>query len=79
MEWQMADAKNRFSELMNRALNEGPQRVTRRKEAVIVLAEDEYERMTGTRPDFKEYLRRPVGLDELDLSRDQGLGRDVPL
>jgi len=31
------------------------------------------------RPDFKEYLRRPVELDELDLARDQSLGRDVPL
>jgi antitoxin Phd len=79
MEWQMADAKNRFSELMNRALQEGPQRVRRRKDAVIVLAEEEYERMAGTRPDFKEYLRCPAGLDELDLSRNQSLGRDVPL
>jgi antitoxin Phd len=79
MEWQMADAKNRFSELMNRALQEGPQRVRRRNNAVIVLAEEDYERMAGNRPDFKEYLRRPVGLDELDLSRDQSPGRDVPL
>jgi len=79
VEWQLADAKNRFSELMNRALQEGPQRVRRRQDAVIVLAEEEYERMAGTRPDFKEYLRRPVGLEELDLSRDQSLGRDVPL
>jgi hypothetical protein len=27
--------------------------------------------------DFKEYLRRPVGLDELDLARDESLGREV--
>jgi antitoxin Phd len=79
MEWQLADAKNRFSELMNRALHEGPQRVRRRKDAVIVLAEEEYERLAGTRPDFKEYLMRPVGLNELDLSRDHSPGRDVSL
>ena len=64
---------------MNRALREGPQRVKRRKDAVIVLAEDEYERLAGTRPDFKEYLMQRAGVDELDLSRDQSLGRDVSL
>ena len=26
MEWQLAEAKNRFSEVVNRALSEGPQR-----------------------------------------------------
>jgi prevent-host-death family protein len=79
MEWQLADAKNRLSEVVNRALHDGPQRIRRRNEAVIVMAEVEYERMAGTRPGFKEYLRHPAGLDELDLSRDQSLGRDVPL
>ena len=29
MEWQLADAKNRFSELVNQALHVGPQRVRR--------------------------------------------------
>ncbi len=79
MDWLLAEAKNRFSELMNLALHEGPQRVQRRKEAVIVLAEEEYERLTGRRPDFKEYLLRQVGLDELDLSRDRSSDRDVSL
>lgn len=79
MDWQIAEAKNKFSELMNRAVTEGPQRVRRRNDAVIMLAEGEYDRLTGTRPDFKEYLTRRVGLDELDLSRDQSPGRDVSL
>ena len=35
MEWQLADAKNRFSELVNQALRVGPQRVRRRNEAVM--------------------------------------------
>jgi len=79
MEWQMADAKNRFSEVMNRALREGPQRVSRRKESVIVLAEDEYQRLAGTRPDFKEYLMQGESLDGVNLARDQSPGRDVSL
>jgi antitoxin Phd len=79
MEWQMADAKNRFSELMNLAWREGPQRVKRRNGSVVVVSEDEFERLQGTRPDFKEYLMQQVGLDELDLTRDPSPGRDVSL
>jgi antitoxin Phd len=79
MDWQLTDAKNRFSELMNRALRDGPQRVQRRNEAVIVLAEEEYERLAGKRPDFKEYLMSGPSFDGLDLSRDPSLGRDIPL
>ncbi len=48
MEWTLADARERFSELIKRALSEGPQRVHRRgDDAVVVIAEDEYERHVG--------------------------------
>ncbi len=46
MEWSLQDAKNRFSALVNAALTGEPQRVTRRGQpAVVVLAEEEYERL----------------------------------
>jgi antitoxin Phd len=79
MEWQMADAKSRFCELMNRALREGPQRVKRRNGSVVVVAEDEFERLQGTRPDFKAYLMQGESFDGLDLTRDPSPGRDVVL
>ena len=45
-EWALQDAKNKFSALVNAALAGEPQRVTRRGQpAVVVLAEDEYERL----------------------------------
>jgi len=45
-EWQLQDAKNRFSALVNAALAGEPQQVTRRGEpAVVMLAVDEYERL----------------------------------
>jgi prevent-host-death family protein len=74
---QVADAKNRFSELMNRALSEGPQRVQRRKDAFVVMTEAEYERLIGKRMGFKEFLMQPAGLDQPDLSRDQSPMRDL--
>ncbi|MGE0047269.1 MAG: type II toxin-antitoxin system prevent-host-death family antitoxin, partial [Hyphomonadaceae bacterium] len=35
-DWTVADAKNRFSELVTKALDEGPQTVTRRGKSVVV-------------------------------------------
>ena len=44
--WQLQDAKNRFSAVVDAAMSGEPQRVTRRgNPAVVVLAVDEYERL----------------------------------
>ena len=79
MEWQMADAKNRFSEMLNLASSQGPQRVRRRKDAFMVVTEEEWERMSGKRPDFKEYLMSGPSFDGVDLTRDPSPMRDVEL
>ena len=79
MEWQLADAKNRFSEVVRLALAEGPQRITRRHEAVIVIAESEYEQLTGKKPSFIDYLSSCPGLDDLDMARDPSPIRDPEL
>jgi prevent-host-death family protein len=44
-DWNLADAKNRFSELVNLALTKGPQRVRRRKDEVVVISAKDYERL----------------------------------
>ena len=80
MEWRLAEAKNRFSELVSRALAEGPQRVRRRKDTVVVVAECEYEKLTGKRPDFKCFLLGPgPSLEGVDLARDRSPMRAVKL
>lgn len=79
MEWQLAEAKNKFSEVVTRALNEGPQRVHRRGQTVVILAEDEYDRLTGAKdkPDFIEYLLSAPSFEGVDLERDRSPMRDV--
>jgi antitoxin Phd len=78
MEWRLADAKNRFSELVNRALSEGPQRVRRHDDAVVVVAERDYEKLTGKHPGFKEFLMgEGPSLQGLDLTRDDSPMRKV--
>jgi len=79
-EWQLAEAKNRFSEVVNRALSEGPQRVRRRLDAVVVLAEGDYRKLMGTHRSFKEFLMaRGPSFDGLDLTRDRSAMRDAKL
>lgn len=65
MSWQLQEAKQRFSELVRRALEDGPQVVTRRgEEVVVVVPAEEFRRMSEQKPDFKEYLMSaPEGLE----------------
>ena len=80
MDWRLAEAKNKFSELVNRALTEGPQRVVRRDDTVIVMVLRDYERLTGHKPGFKDFLMGPgPDLEGMDLSRDRSPMREVSL
>ncbi len=60
-EWQLQDAKARFSELLNTTLKNGPQVVTRRGIAAAVLVPiDEWRRLQDTsRPNLKALLLEP--------------------
>jgi prevent-host-death family protein len=79
MTWKLADAKNRFSEVVRRALDGEPQRIERRNDAVVVVDAAEFERMCGEKPSFKEFLFSGPDLSELDLERDQAPLRDLDL
>lgn len=80
MSWQVQEAKQRFSELVQRAIDEGPQAVTRRgQEVVVVISVEEFRRLTGDKPDFREFLLSAPDLSVLDLERDRGMPREVEL
>lgn len=79
MKWQLAEAKNKLSEVVNRARDEGPQVVTRRDEEYVLLTRQEYLRLTGGKATFIEFLLNGPSLDGVDLSRDKSPMRDVDL
>ena len=80
MPWRLADAKNRFSEVVNRALSGDPQVVLRRHDAVVVVAQRDYEKLTGRRLSFKQFLLgKGPSLEGLDLGRDKSPMRNVKL
>ena len=78
--WQLQEAKNRFSDVVNRAQSEGPQIVTKRGlEAAVVLSYDEYRRLMGQKLSFEEFLLTAPPFDDLDLERSKEPSRDVEL
>jgi prevent-host-death family protein len=78
--WQLQEAKQKFSELVRRALEDGPQVVTRRgEEVVVVVPAEEFRRLTGDKPDFKEFLMSAPDLSVLDLERQKEMPRDIEL
>jgi len=81
MVWQLQEAKNRFSEVVNKAINEGPQTVTRHgEEVVVILSKAEYNQLKKSQTGLVEFFRQSplVGVD-LDLERDASLPRDINL
>jgi len=79
MDWLLADAKNRFSEVVTLALTEGPQRVRRRNQAVVVVSEAEYNLLSRRDDSFKRYLFEGPDFSDLDFSRAQDTMREVSL
>jgi len=80
MSWQLQEAKQKFSEMVRRALTEGPQTVTKHgDEVVVVLAIDTYRQLLGDIPEFKTYLASAPELEVLEISRDDTPARAVEL
>jgi prevent-host-death family protein len=79
MNWLLAEAKNKFSEVVRLAISEGPQRVTRRNDVVIIVSEEHYLKITGQKKSFKEFLREGPGMEDIDLTRDDSLMREIEL
>lgn len=79
MDWKLAEAKNKFSEVVNLALTKGPQRVSRRDDMVIILSAEDYEKLTKKHLSFKEFLMKDPDFADIDISRDKSETRVVEL
>jgi prevent-host-death family protein len=78
MAWQVQEAKQKFSQVIRQALDDGPQVVTRHgEEVVVIIAAQEYRRLTATKSDFKQFLLSGPDFDLLELDRARDLPRDI--
>ncbi|WP_147127677.1 type II toxin-antitoxin system Phd/YefM family antitoxin [Shimia ponticola] len=79
----LQDAKNRFSAVVEAAINGTPQKVSRRgKPAVVVISVEEYARLkqgeAQPKPSFKDHLRAmPDGPEDFEFDRTPEPLRDI--
>jgi prevent-host-death family protein len=77
--WQLQEAKARLSEVVRRAVDEGPQHVSVRGEpAAVVLSEKEYRQLTSKRPSIVDHILagEPWPDDLVDAINDRPHGPD---
>lgn len=79
--WQLQEAKSRFSELVETAVREGAQTVTKHgKPAVVIISAEEYQRSLAPRKSLTAALRAcPEELSPLLGKRSKQIARKVNL
>ena len=79
--WQLQEAKNRFSEVVEEALQHGPQTVTRHgREAVVILSYEEYTKLKPQQTNLLQALQIPQEYRvDLEIERSQELPRSIDL
>jgi prevent-host-death family protein len=82
MDWQLQDAKNQFSKLVQSARTQGPQIVTVRGErAAVVLSANDYDALRANRPTLVDHLLSGPVWDQEFVDavsqREKAPGRDI--
>jgi prevent-host-death family protein len=77
--WRLQEAKARLSEVVRRAVDEGPQHVSVRGEpTAVILSEQAYRQLTSTRPSIVDHILAgaPWPDDLVDAINDRPRGPD---
>ena len=80
--WQIQEAKNKFSEVVDEAIKHGPQIITKRGvETVIVLSYAEYRKGMLNQKKLSDFFREsPLAETDIDLRREKsGLRANITL
>jgi len=79
--WQLQEAKNKFSHLVDKAHQDGPQIVTRHgKESVVIIAIEDYQKLNKPQSDLITFFKNsPLFDTNIDLARDKSSARDIEL
>jgi prevent-host-death family protein len=79
--WTVAEAKAKFSEVIERARTDGPQRITRNgRDAAVVVASEEWERKVARKGTLADFLAEsPLRESELVIEPRKKAPREVDL
>lgn len=77
--WQLQEAKNHFSEVVERAIKDGAQTVTKHgKPAVMIISVEDYQKSVAPRKSLIQLLREcPEDLTEIIGSRSKESARTI--
>jgi prevent-host-death family protein len=77
--WQLQEAKNKFSEVVNHALTDGPQEISRHGEkTAVVISFEEYKKLKKHQGSIADFFHASP-LNEIDLERVKDNPREVDL
>jgi prevent-host-death family protein len=73
MTWQLQDAKNKLSEVVDTSISKGPQIISRRgRNTAVVISYEEYQTLKGEKLSVKDALMA-LDISQLDLKRDKSV------
>jgi prevent-host-death family protein len=77
--WQIKDARANFSVLVDKAISDGPQIVTRNgKKAVVVISIEEWTRHERRRGDLVEFFAHsPLREEGIEIVRQRDYPREI--
>jgi antitoxin Phd len=79
-DWQVQEAKARFSEVVEKARSEGPQTITRHgRERAVLLSIEDYRALLSRQTDVRELLLGGPKVDDFSVERDRDVGREIAL
>jgi prevent-host-death family protein len=75
--WQLQEAKNKLSEVIDEALHSGPQIITRHgRDTAVLISVDEFNKMRSKKKGFVQFFRDSPLVDSgINLDRSQDTGR----
>lgn len=78
--WPLSEAKNKLSELVNLVRDVGPQTITRRGDAFVLVEKSQFDRLAGESPSLVEHLLSMPKFDQpVEFPRSADQGREVEL
>ena len=79
--WQLQEAKSKFSEMVDRTLENGVRIITRRgRNTVVILPFDEYVRLTKRTESLAQFLlASPLAGSELIIERNKSTPIDLEI
>jgi prevent-host-death family protein len=80
-EWTVAEAKAKFSKVIEKAKSDGPQAITRNgRKAVVVVSSEEWERKTKRKGNLAEFFASsPLRNPGVKIERLRGRPRKIAL